>query len=544
MIKKPNFLFILVDEMRYPPIYETAELKKWRKENLRSQELLKMYGMEFKRHYVGSTACTPSRTTLFTGQYPSLHGVSQTSGAAKTSFDPDMFWLDENTVPTLGTWLTAGGYKTYYRGKWHVSEEDILIPTTHDSLASYDATTGVPNPYVTELYLKANRLGKYGFSGVVGPEPHGTDAYNSGSSAPAGIGGRDVVYSQQIINVLSDLESSSSDKPWFVVASFVNPHDITLYGNLTRISPNFNFVIDPSLPIIPPAPTANENLSTKPVAQQSYKDVYQQAFQPTTDTEEYRKFYYSLQKQVDDEIYKVLQTIINSPMYKDTIIVFTSDHGDEVGAHGLFQKWHNFYEESVHVPLIFHNPVLFSQYKSSKELTSHVDLVPTLLGLAGIDINNIKTNVMKTHSEVHHLVGKSLCLDSKKRNYCPGDRYNEPLYFMTEDEPTSGLNQTTFTGKPYHAVIQPNNVESIITYLRNHEKHLYKYSRYYDPNSLAEEFEMYNLTADPLETKNLVVEKFSTPKTKIIRIFLQAVLLEQRAKKRLVPRTLQPVTNF
>ena len=78
--KKPNFLVLLVDEERYPPVYEQEELRKWRRTNLITQELLKANGMEFHRHYIGSAACCPSRATLFTSQYPSLHGVSQTVG--------------------------------------------------------------------------------------------------------------------------------------------------------------------------------------------------------------------------------------------------------------------------------------------------------------------------------------------------------------------------------------------------------------------------------------------------------------------------------
>jgi arylsulfatase A-like enzyme len=74
--KKPNFLLILVDEERYPPVYENAEIKEWRRQNLITHELLKSDGMEFNRHYIGSAACCPSRATLLTGHYPSLHGVS------------------------------------------------------------------------------------------------------------------------------------------------------------------------------------------------------------------------------------------------------------------------------------------------------------------------------------------------------------------------------------------------------------------------------------------------------------------------------------
>ena len=64
-------------------------------------------GLELHRHYAGSTACVPSRATLFTGQYPSLHGVSQTDGTAKQNTDPAMGWLDPDSVPTLGDWFRA-----------------------------------------------------------------------------------------------------------------------------------------------------------------------------------------------------------------------------------------------------------------------------------------------------------------------------------------------------------------------------------------------------------------------------------------------------
>ncbi len=101
--RRPNFLILICDEMRFPPIYELAATKEFRLRYLRTQNLLRRNGVEFCRHYVASTACSPSRTSLFTGQYPSLHGVTNTDGAAKAAYDPDVFWLDPNSVPTMGS---------------------------------------------------------------------------------------------------------------------------------------------------------------------------------------------------------------------------------------------------------------------------------------------------------------------------------------------------------------------------------------------------------------------------------------------------------
>ena len=95
----------MTDEERYPPPYESEAVAEFRRTQLLSRARIRHGGLEFHRHYVGSTACVPSRATLFTGQYPSLHGASQTSGIAKRSYDPAAFWLDPDEVPTMGDWF-------------------------------------------------------------------------------------------------------------------------------------------------------------------------------------------------------------------------------------------------------------------------------------------------------------------------------------------------------------------------------------------------------------------------------------------------------
>src|SRR4051794_13492340 len=89
----PNILLIMTDEERYPPPYETAEVAEFRRTQLTSRERIRSGGVELHRHYAGST-CVPSRATLFTGQYPSLHGVTSTDGIAKQANDPGVHWLD------------------------------------------------------------------------------------------------------------------------------------------------------------------------------------------------------------------------------------------------------------------------------------------------------------------------------------------------------------------------------------------------------------------------------------------------------------------
>lgn len=574
--KRPNFLILMVDEERFPPVYESHGLKEWRKKNLITQELLRKNGLEFMRHYTGSTACAPSRTTLFTGQYPSLHGVTQTDGAAKSAFDPDLFWLDPNTVPTMGSYFRAAGYRTFYKGKWHISNADILIPGTKDEFPSYNSATGVPDPNGEQIYLDSNRLDRFGFNGWIGPEPHGTNPRNSGSSAAIGVSGRDFVYSHEAADLINNLDQEACNhcgemSPWLIVASFVNPHDIALFGAITRLNPKFKFTVDPSVPNVPPAPTADEELIDKPSAQRSYREVYPKALQPLRDTDFYRRLYYQLQKNADLDMHRVFEALKRSSFYENTIAIFISDHGELLGAHGLFQKWYCAYEEAIHVPFIMHNPLLFREAKSTDMLTSHVDILPTMLGLAGINVEEVQEILRIDHNEVHPLVGRDL--SPLVLGVGEPERTGEPVFFMTDDDVTKGLNQVSALGKPYNSVEQPNSIQTVIATIQVGERNqLWKYSCYYDnpqfwsnpgvsdevthrmecfekndgvkvPVCIVKEktqpvprqHEMYNLSEDPLERTNLAHPRILTPETKVIQQTLARILEEQCHQKRLVP---------
>lgn len=583
--KRYNFLLIMVDQERYPSVYDNDELREWRKNSLLAQAFLRTNGLSFHNHYASATACSPSRGTLFTGHYPSLHGVSQTTGVAKDAFDDNMYWLDPNTLPTMGEYFRAAGYRTFYKGKWHVSDEDILIPGTHHALPTYDVTTGAADPDKEHLYLQANRLNPYGFDGWVGPEPHGKHPRNSGASAGSGTRGRDEVYAEETIELIEWLdrakqhaEHESDKEPWLIVTSFINPHDIVLFGAFTADNPRFHFDAD-GVPHIPAPPTAEEALDTKPSCQASYRSVYPQALQPILDKDFYRRVYYSLQKQADEQMMRVLEALRKSSFYEDTIVLFVSDHGELLGAHGIHQKWYTAYEEAIHVPFVIHNPRIFPHGRDAELITSHVDILPTMLGLAGIDVEEVQHQLQWRFSEVHPFVGRDLS------SFVLHDKQPEaaPVYFMTDDDVTRGLHQINFRNLSYQSVTQPNHVESVIATLRmnhnglctndeltiNSHQVIWKYSRYYDnpqfwthpgvkdvvteqmasddetgfsrcvtrvkTEPVPDEFEMYNLTDDPLEEKNLINPKYATPEINAIRDVLDGLLREQCKAKRLSP---------
>lgn len=533
MHRRPNILVIMTDEERYPPSYETDEIRRFRREQLPGQEELRARGVEFHRHYVASTACAPSRASLFTGHYPTLHGVRATDGAAKAPHDPDVFWLDPNSVPTMGHYFRAAGYRTFYRGKWHVSHADLVAPDTRAPIASSDDQGAALEPN-TSLYRAADRLREYGFGGWIGPDPHGPARSNCGLL-------RDPLFGDQVERLFDELERADDDAPWLTVVSLVNPHDIVLFGLLWR---SWGYAFDDeTVPEIPEPPTQRESLRTKPRCQADFVDKYGAVFLPQPQIPLYRRFYYYLHKLADREVQRVLRRLKASRFFEDTVIVYTSDHGDMLGAHGgMHQKWHNAYDESLRVPLIVAGPGVPAGGRV-EHVTSHVDLLPTLIGLAGLDAAALGRALAAGHTEAQPLVGRDLA--GLVRG---GTAPEEPIYFMTEDEVSEGLDQTSAIGRSYEAVAEPAKVEAIVARLDAGDgPRLWKYARAYqrsligDPAEASrwperEACELYDLDADPHETTNLAHRSHDDRRTRAVEAQMEALLVETRARKALHPR--------
>lgn len=520
-LQRPNILLILVDEQRAARPYDPQI-------PLPAQARLRAQGLSLSQHYTAATACAPSRTSLFTGHYPSLHGVSQTDGMAKSA--SDVTWLQPDTLPTLGHYLGAAGYQTHYRGKWHLSHADLLdadgvaIPT--NDKAGNILAAGL------RAYEAADPLRPFGFSGWIGPEPHGADPTNTGFI-------RDPLFADQTVELLARLGKTTNESPFFLVSSLVNPHDIAVYSQLWSTAWGFPWP-DETITEIPPPPTAEEDLSTKPRCQQDYVDKYWRMLMPQFTTDRYRRFYYWLQTLVDQQIGRILDALENAGLRESTLVVFTSDHGDMLGAHGgMHQKWHNAYEETIHVPCIFSNPLLFPAATETSLLTSHIDLVPTLISLAGADAEALQQSLGKTHSVVRPLVGRDLSAWIKGPESAPlpsTQPEDSCVYFMSDDQVSDGGSwfELGALKLPYRPVIQPGYVESVIARLDG-EPQVWKYSRYFDGKRKKEpdEYELYCLTDDPLEQRNLTQEGFVTPDSARARSRLDELLLRCRQQRRL-----------
>jgi arylsulfatase A-like enzyme len=486
-----------------------------------------------------------------------------------------MRWLRRGEVPTLGNWFRAAGYDTHYDGKWHISHADLTDPATGGPLATNDAN-GVVDPAAVQRYLDADPLGPFGFSGWVGPEPHGALPGNAGVR-------RDPLTADRVVAWLTDRyarrRAGDADalRPFLLVASFVNPHDIVLFPLWSRRSPLQPSPLDP--PAVPPAPTADEDLSTKPAAQIAFREAYYSAYGPapavnrTYDrgAQRYRDLYYRLHAEVDGPIDRVRRTVTEGGS-DNAVLVRTADHGELLGAHGgLHQKWFNLYDEATRVPFVIARiGAGATAPRVVTAPTSHVDLVPTLLGAAGVDIAAAAATLAESFSEVHELPGRDLMPVVEG---APADDARA-IYIMTRDNILEGdtgasglarrLRQTVNPPAPLRIRVPPHvgsNFEGLVMRIEDADGgagHLWKLVRTFDDpgtwtepgvrhlaangfggeayrmSPLDDQWELYDLTTDPAEASN----RWPDPDLDELRRHLRMQLKEARASS--VPERNQP----
>lgn len=577
MPDRPDIVILMTDEERAIPPYEPDDIRDWRQRTLTGRRWFDEHGVNFTRHYTGSLACVPSRPTIFTGQYPDLHGVTQTDGIGKRFDDSRLRWLRQGEVPTLGNWFRAAGYDTHYDGKWHISHADLHDPATGGPLATND-DDGVVDAAAVQRYLEADRLSPYGFSGWVGPEPHGAGNANSGFR-------RDPLIADRVVAWLEDRYArrragdAAALRPFLLVASFVNPHDIVLFPAWVRRSPVKPSPLDP--PHVPPAPTADEDLKTKPAAQIAYREAYYSGYGVAAavsrsyqrNAQRYRDLYYRLHAEVDGPIDRVRRAVTEGGS-GNAVLVRTSDHGELLGAHGgLHQKWFNMYDEATRVPFVIARIGENATGPRTVEApTSHVDLVPTLLGAAGVDVAAVASDLAESFSEVHPLPGRDLMpvVDGASADE------KRAVYLMTRDNVLEGDTGASALARQLGRDVNPPaplriklpahvaaNFEGLVVRVSEAEaaggaEHLWKLVRTFDDpatwtepgvrhlaanglggeafrsDPLDDQWELYDLTVDPIESQN----RWTDPELHELRQHLRMQLKQQRAAS--VPERNQP----
>jgi len=353
---RPNILVIIVDEMRDWQWFPDQEVLNERFPNMAR---LQDGAVRFGRHYTSSNMCSPSRGSLLTGLYSHQTGFVLTQGSnadtlqGGTASEAAPMWppLDPR-FPTWGTLLRQQGYDTYWYGKWHVNDDSCDVE-------------------------------QYGFGGPC-PAPNG--APGEGTAVDPDIADLAVDWLQN---------RDEADGPWCTTVSFINPHDIQWYPRQTRQIEGQNNP-EPVFEELPPNYEVPSDFirEKKPrlqlVAEMAMPQVFGEVPHRGPNFErgwlKMLDLYYQLHGDVDLEIGRVLDTLEARPeLAENTIIVFTSDHGEYAGSHGMRGKGAGLYEEGIRVPLWVKDPT--GQFADQpdvmrSQITSSVDITPMLLTMA------------------------------------------------------------------------------------------------------------------------------------------------------------------
>lgn len=396
-----NILIILVDQLRYPQWFPAQPMLDQMLPNLAR---LRTASVSFGQHYTAANACTPSRSCLLTGLYTHQSGCLLTQVAPAT---PDL----NPAFPTWGTALRGLGYQTWWFGKWHLSTSCDLSP--------------------------------YGFSGGTCPSPNG--APGQGLAVDPGIASQFVSW----------LQARGTTAPWCTTVSLVNPHDICWYYLQSSQVPGENQ--PPSVfTQLPP------NFETD-VALQRHKPSTQTAFRQEIEAFcgalpysgagfqapwlTLLNLYLQLQRYVDMQIGRVLDALAAQPaVAARTLIIFTSDHGEYGGSHGMRNKGGAAYEEAIRVPLYVYDPT--GTWTSSlstlrTQLTSSVDVLPLLLTLAS------GGNGWRGQPQFAHLAGR-LDLSALLRN--PQAAGRPYILHATDEDAVEGATPGSNNAVPKHVI--------------------------------------------------------------------------------------------
>ena len=449
-----NVVLFITDQQRATMHFPDG----WEEANLPGYTRLKRNGLTFDRAFCSACMCSPSRATLFTGLFPAQHGVKYTLEEDMPSPQYPQVELPLD-LPNLATVMKAAGYQAPYKGKFHLSKPEGADWAPNDV-----------NKYGWERWNPPDAGANQAIDQFGGGDPN-NDGRFMNDNGPYETGDE---------GVFEFLKSDAArQQPFFLTVSLVNPHDVLAYPKLYD-QPGAGYDDSDLAGTIGLPETVHESLDTKPTAQKQFLLLSAGIGPLPTDQmkQNYINFYGNLIKESDAYLNQILDTLEQQGMLENTLVIMTSDHGEMGMAHGgMRQKMFNFYEETLRVPLVFSNPKLFPKPVSTNAMVSHVDFLPTMASLLGVPGSSRGAWQGVDYSKV---------LRKPKKHKKGVQNY---VVFTFDDF------QAGQASGPY--VQPPNHITSI-------REGRYKLAKYYDVNgAIPEQWEMYDLKHDPLETNNL-----------------------------------------
>jgi choline-sulfatase len=530
-VTQPNFLVLVTDQQRAPRHW--PEDSGWLRELMPNDAELARTGLTFRNGFCNTAMCSPSRSTLLTGLFPAEHGVELTLTAADlrpnprfapavtatmidiirrrqaparrvlTGFGRGLLRIGESRghehelppeLPNMATLLGSAGYHVAYKGKWHLTH-----PTTGER--------GLLGGWGEADERRIER--DYGFADWESPDAGENAKAEHFGGGNAGEGeGWDEVYTRQVERWLS---RADLPEPFCLIVSLVNPHDVLGYPAAYERG-GYSAAEFRDLGVQLP-PTVDEDLAGKPAVHalmQMGMTAYMGPLRNRRDQLDYVNFYAYLHRVVDEKIGRVLGALGDASdpnsLRSRTVVVRCADHGEMGLSHGgLRQKAFNAYEETINIPLVVSNPLLFPRAADTAALASLVDVLPTILRLGGVHADvrlrgrDLTPLLAKAATAGREPLARSAIDFSPVTDHSdPASAVRDAVHFTYDDHQAA----TALTEAPG----QPNRIRAIRTPRA-------KYAFYFDPEGhRPPEYELYDLERDPLEVQNLLEVRSGRPR--------------------------------
>jgi arylsulfatase len=496
-----NVVFILTDQERF---FRPEKLPQGY--SLPAHERLMQRGTVFTNHTINSCVCTPSRSVVYTGRH-----IQQTGMFDNTNFP----WIQSMSteLPTIGDMLRQAGYYTAYKGKWHLTKEFETV-----------------NKLGTPTKIFTQEMEAYGFSDYVGigdiiAHTQGGYLHDGITAAMAGSWLRG-----------KGRELAAAQKPWFLAVNLVNPHDVMFYdtdapGMPVQSTRGITHVArDPVDPLyaqqwtfeLPSSHNQAIDAPGRPAAHSDFLRSHDALVgNIPNEPERWRRrhnYYLNCLRDADRNIASVLAELDAAGLTDNTIIVLTADHGDMDGAHQLHAKGAVAYREQNNVPLIISHPA-FPGGGQCRAITSHIDLVPTLVamsaaskqqratilkGLPGKDLSGLLSAPAAADVNALH---EGVLFNYNMFAYLDGEYLLKALDFMQKGGDPRKIKDTGLAPD----MRKRGAVRSVYD-------GRYVFSRYFSPKQhnrpttledlyRVNDVELFDLQADPTEVQNLAAKR-------------------------------------
>ena len=324
--------------------------------NTPNVDRLSKEGVTFDYAFTPCGLCSPVRSSFFSGVYPHEHEVLTNVALhpVRTQFPP------EKDIVCRG--LKEQGYRMGYVGKWHVNHYQTPLEFGFEKYVSlgdfenWRQEKGLPLPPESHNYLVP----------TAGTDPAPEDK------------GRPAFLADNVIQLMEEF-SGDPEHPFFLRLDFHGPHPPMV------IPEPYASMYDPQE--IPPYPNFDDPLTGKPSVQRIKRKHWQTEDMTWADMAPLVAKYFGEISYIDVQVGRVLDKLDKMGLTENTIVIFTSDHGDTIGAHKIWNKDYTMYDEIYRVPCIIRWPKTAKAGHRCQEYTHHfLDLGPTLLEAAGSKI--------------------------------------------------------------------------------------------------------------------------------------------------------------